>query len=89
MNSVTQKSGTIIASRREELALPQSELASMLGCSNANLLSMIESGQSAVPFDLVPKLAEALNIDGRVFAEQVLRERHPDFADVLLGPPDK
>jgi ribosome-binding protein aMBF1 (putative translation factor) len=76
----------IVAIRRSELSLSQSELATKLGYKNANLLTMIEHSESAVPIDKVSDFAAALDIDSRWFGEQVLRAKHSALAEILLGP---
>jgi transcriptional regulator with XRE-family HTH domain len=80
------KPGNIISARRSELEITVSELASKLGFCSTNLLTMIEANQSSVPLDRVPLVATALQIDQKWFAERVLRDRYPVFADALIGP---
>ncbi len=76
----------IVAMRRSDLSLTQAELASKLGYPSVNFISMIEHGQSEVPIGKVGDVAAVLEMDAKWFAEQVLRARHSEFADILLGP---
>lgn len=74
----------IIACRRQELALTQTELAKRLGYRNVNFISQVESGKSKVPLEKVIEIARALDIDSRWFAERLLHERYPNLSAVLL-----
>lgn len=74
----------IVASRRRELSLTQTELAKRLGYPNANFVSQLESGKSKVPLNKVDEFAAALEIDKKWFAERLLEARYPRLASVLL-----
>ena len=74
----------IVAHRRQELRLSQTELAGKLGYTNVNFISMVEGGKSKVPLERSIDFAEALEIDVKWFIEQVMRDRYPKVAEVLF-----
>lgn len=52
----------------------QSEIAIEAGFPNVNVLSMCKSGATKVPFDRIPALAEALEVDPRVLLGLALQQ---------------
>lgn len=85
--------GEIVAARRQELALTQTDLARKLGYKNVNFISMVESvdkdghAKAELPLDKAIDFADVLEMDQRWFAERVLRHRHPRLADAIFGEP--
>lgn len=67
----------------------QLEIAREVGYSRPNVLSMMKQGQTKVPIDKVPGLAEACGVDPASFLRLVLREYMPETYKVIskhLGP---
>lgn len=54
------------------------QLGKELGYKQAVALSHMASGRVPIPIDRAPLLAEALEIDPRIFLEAVLQQRHPE-----------
>jgi transcriptional regulator with XRE-family HTH domain len=75
----------IIAQRRQELNLSQGELARKLSYPSINFISMLEAKKSKVPIERAADIADALEMDPKWFIECVLRDRHPNIAEVIYG----
>ena len=67
----------IIAARRTELAMTQTELARAIGLKHPNFISMIESGKSQFPLSRVLQFADVLEMDPTWFVEKVLSYEAP------------
>ena len=63
----------IIAARRTELAMTQTELARALGLKHPNFISMVEGKKSQLPLSRVLQVAEVLEMDPTWFVEKVLK----------------
>lgn len=77
--------GDIIAQRRTELQVSQTELSKKLGYRNPNFISMIEKGTSRTPIDRAVEFARALEMDPCWFLEMVLRDHYPNTAEFLFS----
>jgi transcriptional regulator with XRE-family HTH domain len=87
--------GERVKKRREELKLSQTELASKVGLTSAAAISLIEKGDRKPSFDLLSKLADALEVTtdflmGRDSTNDKLQiafrgagELKPEFQDML------
>src|SRR3954453_23030910 len=67
----------IIAARRTELSMTQTELARAIGLKHPNFISMIESQKSPFPLSRVLQFAEALEMDPTWFVEKALSYEAP------------
>src|SRR4051812_8939264 len=67
----------IIAARRAELSMTQTELSRMLGLNHPNFISMVESQKSPFPLSRVLQFAEVLEMDPTWFVEKVLSYEAP------------
>lgn len=61
----------------------QSEIAREAGFAKPNVLSMMKQGQTKVPIDRIPALAEACHVDPVHFLKLALQEYQPEIYDVL------
>jgi len=59
------------------------QVAKECGFHRPNVLSMIRNGQTNVPLAKVEMLALSLEMNPRVFLEQVFRAYHPEVWDVI------
>jgi len=76
--------GAIIAKRREEVGLTQTDVSQSLGYANPNFISMMERGKCRVPIDRCAEFAAVLEMDVHWFAEKILRNHHPAFAELIF-----
>jgi transcriptional regulator with XRE-family HTH domain len=65
----------IVKERREQLAMSQGELATRLGYSNSNFISMLEMGWSRLPLAKVQQVARALHLPEVWLMERTLAQR--------------
>lgn len=68
----------------EACDLTQREIADRVGFRHANILSMIKSGETRVPLNRIPALAQTLGMDGRAFLLLAIEEYHPGVHEVLV-----
>ncbi|MEM7497221.1 MAG: helix-turn-helix transcriptional regulator [Pseudomonadota bacterium] len=75
--------GRWLKERREDRGLTQADLAERLGLRYYSFVSQVENGLGRIPQDLYAPWADALDIDGRVFAWTVLAHLEPGLYDML------
>lgn len=63
--------------------LSQTEIAKRSGYARPNVISMMKQGQTKVPIDRIPALAQTCGVDERVFLETALQEYQPEVWEVL------
>ena len=68
----------------EESAQTQREIADRVGFKHANIISMLKSGETRVPLDRIPALAQTLGMDEREFLLLAIEEYHPGVHEVLV-----
>lgn len=85
--------GDIIAARRQELHLTQTDLSKLLGYNHPNFISVIEAKKSVVPPERVPEFCKALELDPLWLYEMILRSKDRDapgkncqLADLIFDP---
>mgnify|MGYP006308564115 FL=1 len=74
----------------ENSGLTQREIARRAGFPKPNFISMMKTGETKVPIDRIPALAEALDIPAIDFLRIAMREYQPEVWTVLtkaLGAP--
>jgi hypothetical protein len=49
----------------------------MLGYKQANFISMVETGQSELPFEKIPLPCELLDLDPRELLREAMTSRYP------------
>lgn len=73
-----------LAAAIEASPLTQREIAERAGFNNPNILSMLKSGETRVPLDRIPALAQALDICEKNFLMRAIEEYHPNVYRVLV-----
>lgn len=74
----------------EASKLTQREIAERVGFRHPNILSMLKTGETRVPLDRIPALAQTLGIDQAEFLLIAIEEYHSGIYEVLcdvLGLP--
>lgn len=64
--------------------LTQREIADQVGFKQANMISMMKTGECRVPLDRIPALAKTLGMDERKFLILAIHEYHPGIHEVLV-----
>lgn len=64
--------------------LTQRQIADRVGFKQANIISMMKQGDTRVPLNRIPALAQALEIDEREFLILAIQEYHPGVHEVLV-----
>ena len=67
----------------DESKKKQREIAKEIGYENANILSMMKHGDAKVPFDKVPALAKALDVDVGHLMRLAIEQYWPGLKDVI------
>lgn len=68
----------------ENSDLTQREIADRIGFKHANIISMLKNGETRVPLDRIPALAQTLGMDERLFLMVAIEEYHPGVHEVLV-----
>ncbi len=74
----------MLAKAIETSDLNQREIADRVGFKHANIISMLKSGETRVPLDRIPALAQTLGMDERLFLMIAIEEYHPGVHEVLV-----
>ncbi|KAA0573410.1 helix-turn-helix transcriptional regulator [Azospirillum sp. Sh1] len=77
--------GEIVAQRRKELHMTQTEVAKKMGYRNPNFVSMMESNSSRVPIERCFELADILEMDRIWFLKRVLGDHYPQVSEELFS----
>ncbi len=64
--------------------LTQREIADRVGFKHAKIMSMQKSGETRVPLNRTPALAQTLGMDERDFLILAIQEYHPGVHEVLV-----
>ena len=81
--------GTWLRARREEKSLSQRELAEQIGTLYYTFISQIESGRGRIPAERYAAWAEALEMEPRAFAINMLRFYEPATHVLIFGNEDE
>src|SRR5690606_20741994 len=54
-----------------------------IGLDRPNVISMMKHGQTKVPMERIPDLAEACGVDPVLFMRVALREYHPELLELV------
>ena len=73
-----------LAKAIEKSEMTQREIADRVGFKHANIISMLKSGDTRVPLDRIPALAQTLGMDEREFLVLAIQEYHPGVHEVLV-----
>ncbi len=74
----------MLADAIEKSELTQREIADRVGFKHANIISMLKTGETRVPLDRIPSLAQTLGMDERLFLMIAIEEYHPGVHEVLV-----
>ncbi|GKY87412.1 helix-turn-helix domain-containing protein [Sinisalibacter aestuarii] len=74
----------MLAKAIEASELTQREIADRVGFRQANIISMLKTGETRVPLDRIPALARTLGMNERDFLLTAIAEYHPGIHEVLL-----
>ena len=75
---------TMLTTAIENSELTQREIADRVGFKHANIISMLKTGETRVPLDRIPSLAQTLGMDERLFLMVAIEEYHPGVHEVLV-----
>ena len=74
----------MLAKAIEASDLTQREIADRAGFQQANVISMLKTGEMRVPLNRIPALARTLGMDERAFLLVAIEEYHPGVHEVLV-----
>ena len=80
-----KKAGQWLRVRRCELGLSQRELAHRVKMEYYTFISQIEAGRGRVPADRMRDWSEALEMEPREFAKNLMRYYDPHTYDMVFG----
>jgi transcriptional regulator with XRE-family HTH domain len=83
-----KKAGTWLRSMRCELGLSQRELARRVNMDFYTFISQIESGRGRIPADRLRDWSEALEVDPKEFAINLMQYYDPHSFDMIYGSED-
>ncbi len=68
----------------EQSGMTQREIADRVGFKSPNIITMLKKGDTRVPLNRIPALAQALGMDERDFLITAIAEYHPGVHEVLV-----
>jgi transcriptional regulator with XRE-family HTH domain len=77
--------GELIRSQREKQGISMKELADRIGFSSPEAISMVETGRRRLALNLIPRLAEILNLDTADLSRRALKDFAPALYAALFG----
>jgi transcriptional regulator with XRE-family HTH domain len=80
-----KKAGLWLREQRTAIGLSQRELADRVNMEYYTFISQIEAGRGRVPADRLRDWAEALEINPREFARNLMRYYDPHTYDMIYG----
>ena len=84
-SELRKKAGRWLRDRRCELGLSQRELACRVNMEYYTFISQIEAGRGRVPSDRLRDWAEALEMEPREFAINLMKYYDPLTFDMIFG----
>lgn len=85
IEDLRRAAGAWLRARREKLGLSQRTLAERVNMEYYTFISQIESGRGRVPADRYRDWAEALEINPREFAINLMKFYDPHTYDLIFG----
>lgn len=76
--------GNAVRTRRTELGLTGTELAERLAVT-LSFIDMLEAGRRSCDPEMLPRIAEIINVDPRALAQVYLIEKYPAFYRAIFG----
>ena len=80
-----KQAGSWLRARRSELGLSQRELASRVNIEYYTFISQIEAGRGRVPAEKLRDWSEALEMDPRDFAINIMKYYDPFTFEMVFG----
>jgi len=74
-----------LATLIDKSSLKQNEISGALGYANPNMISMIKTGRTKLPFEKVPAFAKAVGVDPAHLMRLMLKEYAPELLEVLTA----
>ncbi|SFU12746.1 helix-turn-helix domain-containing protein [Sedimentitalea nanhaiensis] len=84
MNSIYSPTAILLEKAIDASELTQREIADRVGFKHANIISMLKSGETRVPLNRIPALAQTLGMDEKHFLIIAIQEYHPGVHEVLV-----
>ena len=84
-SELRKKAGTWLRTRRCELGLSQRELAHRVNMDYYTFISQIEAGRGRVPADRLRDWSEALEMEPKKFAINLMRYYDPHTFEMVFG----
>jgi len=84
-SELRKKAGTWLRTRRCELGLSQRELAQRVNMDYYTFISQIEAGRGRVPADRLRDWSEALEMEPKKFAINLMRYYDPHTFEMVFG----
>lgn len=84
-NDLRKKAGRWLREKRCERGLSQRELARRVNMEYYTFISQIEAGRGRVPADRLRDWAEALEMDPKEFAINLMQFYDPQMYDMIYG----
>ncbi len=85
IGNLRKKAGRWLRERRCEMGLSQRELARRVNMEYYTFISQIEAGRGRVPADRLRDWAEALEMDPKAFAINLMKFYDPHMYDMIYG----
>jgi len=85
IGDLRKKAGRWLRERRCEMGLSQRELARRVNMEYYTFISQIEAGRGRVPADRLRDWAEALEMDPKEFAVNLMKFYDPHMYDMIYG----
>ncbi|WP_088652504.1 helix-turn-helix domain-containing protein [Marinibacterium profundimaris] len=82
--TATSPTARMLASALDASDLTQREVAARAGFNNANVLSMMKTGETNIPLVRIPALASVLELDAQEFLMTAIAEYYPPVHEVLV-----
>ena len=79
------EAGKYLKELRKSLSLNQKELADKVGIEFFTFVSQVEIGAAQMPPGLLKKWADALKIDHKEFATELLKYYQPEYFEMIFG----
>ena len=80
-----KQAGAWLRLKRCDLGLSQRELAERVDMEYYTFISQIEAGRGRIPADKLQKWSEALEMDPKEFAINIMRYYDPCIYDMIFG----
>jgi len=87
LDNITEEKTILVADRFARLvdssSLSRDEISKKIGFKNANNITMIKKGNTKLPVNRIPRIAQVFNIDPAELFKQVMKEYEPEKYDAI------